>query len=36
METERSMLAVEGTRFWSRSIITNTDLAFILDMVIKN
>jgi len=35
METEASKLAVEGNRFWSRSIITTTDLASFLDKVIK-
>jgi len=33
--TEAPKLAVEGNRFWSRSIITTTDLASFLDMVIK-
>jgi len=36
MEIEEApKLVVEGNRFWSRSIITTTDLASFLDMVIK-
>ena len=34
-QKEAPNLAVEGNRFWSRSIITTTDLASFLDMVIK-
>ena len=34
-QKEAPKLAVEGNRFWSRSIVTTTDLASFLDMVIK-